>query len=197
MSNAAVAWALRASKSGKMDASHRLVLLVLADHAHEDGSAAWPSQDRIARILGITTRSVRRSLSWLEANQRISRGDQKIVGHLPADKRPVVWDLPTHEEVELSTAPARDRTVSSPRTRATGRSRPERPDGLVRSDRTVSSDKPRTEHTTELTPQTPRSLAECPHGQLGGLEPLARTAEPSCPLCRLGTRRGESQKESA
>jgi len=41
----------------------------------------------------VDVRTVRRRLAELEARGIIARGDQRAVEHLPADKRPIVWDV--------------------------------------------------------------------------------------------------------
>lgn len=52
----------------------RVVLLVLADHAHDDGAGAYPSQERIAaKAGGISERAVRDCLGRLERGGHIRR----------------------------------------------------------------------------------------------------------------------------
>lgn len=52
----------------------RMVLLVLADHSHDDGSTAYPSHSTIAhKAGGIADRTVRRCLVRLEAEGHIER----------------------------------------------------------------------------------------------------------------------------
>src|SRR5215831_7358450 len=56
------------------DVAHRgdlLVLLVLADHAHDDGSSAFPSVDSIARKARLTRRGAQLALRRLEAQGAI------------------------------------------------------------------------------------------------------------------------------
>lgn len=50
----------------------KLVLLVLADHAHDNGEAAYPSVATMSRKTGISTRQVQRVLSEL-VNQKVIR----------------------------------------------------------------------------------------------------------------------------
>ncbi len=45
----------------------RLVLLAIADHAHDDGRDAWPSQERLARKCRVSVRTVRRAVDELVA----------------------------------------------------------------------------------------------------------------------------------
>jgi hypothetical protein len=54
-------------------AGRRLVLLVLADHAHGDGRCSWPSVKTIAHEARMSERGVRYALRELEAAGRIIR----------------------------------------------------------------------------------------------------------------------------
>jgi hypothetical protein len=63
-------WVLRHSEARLGD---RLVLLSLADHAKEDGTSAWPSQETIAVCARLTDRQVRRCLANLERDGRIRK----------------------------------------------------------------------------------------------------------------------------
>lgn len=68
-------------------------LMGLANHADENGRGAYPSQETLAWYGRKDERSVRRDLDQLEEIGLISKGDQRLVLHLPADKRPVVYNL--------------------------------------------------------------------------------------------------------
>ncbi|WP_443190016.1 helix-turn-helix domain-containing protein [Micromonospora sp. CB01531] len=65
----------------------------LANHAHADGRAAFPSQERLAFYARKSIRAVRNDLAELARLGLIRRGDQRHTILLPADRRPVVWDL--------------------------------------------------------------------------------------------------------
>ncbi|MFI7649991.1 helix-turn-helix domain-containing protein [Micromonospora sp. NPDC049460] len=69
------------------------VLIGLANHAHANGRAAYPSQERLAHYARKSVRSVQRDLSELARLGIIRRGDQRHVAYIPVDRRPVVWDL--------------------------------------------------------------------------------------------------------
>ncbi|MFI6243944.1 helix-turn-helix domain-containing protein [Micromonospora sp. NPDC050795] len=69
------------------------VLIGLANHAHANGRAAFPSQDRLAHYARKSVRSVQRDLTELAHLGIIRRGDQRHVAFIPVDRRPVVWDL--------------------------------------------------------------------------------------------------------
>lgn len=72
MSVHVLSWVLKHSEARLGD---RLVLISLADHAKDDGTYAWPSQDLIAHESRMSVRQVRRCLTALERNgQIIARG---------------------------------------------------------------------------------------------------------------------------
>lgn len=91
MSTTAVSWALYDAPAG--DPTARLILTHLAEHADRDGRGAYPSVPTIAEDVEVSVRTVRRHLDSLEGRGLIRRGDQQLVSHYPADRRPVVWDL--------------------------------------------------------------------------------------------------------
>ena len=87
-----ILWALKDSPVA--DAQERLILVCLAERANrDDGCGCWPSQGTLARAALISERTVRDRLVSLEARGLIARGDQSLVGHFPADRQPVVWDV--------------------------------------------------------------------------------------------------------
>lgn len=90
------------------------VLMALASKARENGTAAYPGQDWLADRARKSDRSVRNDLAALEKLGLIRRGDQSIVSHLPADERPVVWDLAVERVRERK--PASGRKCASART---------------------------------------------------------------------------------
>lgn len=92
MSFEATTWALNID--GVPDATSRVILLGLAEHARKDGSAAWPSVATLASYAVCSPRTVHRRLRELEDAGMIQRGDQRLVEHVPAGRRPVVYDLP-------------------------------------------------------------------------------------------------------
>jgi hypothetical protein len=65
MSTRLVGWALRDAPKDFPDLStgSRLLLVYLADHFNEDEGAAWPSQARLAGLMGCSDRAVRK---WLD-----------------------------------------------------------------------------------------------------------------------------------
>ncbi|OIR41170.1 hypothetical protein BJP08_08060 [Corynebacterium sp. NML140438] len=73
------------------------VLYALADRADDRGCGAFPSQEWIATRARCSVRTVRRKLQALEESRVIRRGDQDLVSHYRADRRPTVWDINIHD----------------------------------------------------------------------------------------------------
>lgn len=69
------------------------VLMGLANHADKYGRGAYPSQQTLADYARKSVRQVRRDLEDLKAAGLIREGDARLVAHLAADARPLVWDL--------------------------------------------------------------------------------------------------------
>lgn len=78
MSAKLVGWAL---EQPDLDVQERLLLVILADHFNDQEGAAWPSQQRIAKIMGISDRQVRRiqvqllNKEYLEVEQRAGQSN--------------------------------------------------------------------------------------------------------------------------
>ena len=89
-----MAWALK--HAPVPDAPAHLVLIGLADHAASDGSGAYPSKTTLAEYARCSVRTVHNKLRALEGLGTIRRGDQRLVAHLRADRRPTVYDLPIY-----------------------------------------------------------------------------------------------------
>jgi hypothetical protein len=77
MSVHVMSWVLRNSEARLGD---RLVLLVLADHAREDGSSAWPSVATIAHEAHLSVKQVQRCLASLRRDERIVQTGQSRNG---------------------------------------------------------------------------------------------------------------------
>lgn len=85
-------WALKEAPVPNDPVAH-LVLIAYADHAQDDGTAAWPSVAKVAGYARCTPRTVQTKLRLLIGWGLIRHGDQRLVSHLPANRRPVVYDL--------------------------------------------------------------------------------------------------------
>src|SRR3954453_23571314 len=79
--------------------TEKCVLMVLAEHADPKGRNAFPSWDRIASIVGVSTRTIGSTLSSLQRKGLIRKGDQALaeIGVRRRGKSrayaPAVWDL--------------------------------------------------------------------------------------------------------
>lgn len=91
MSIKAVTWALK--DAPVPDPLSHLVLIGLADHTDDDGRGAWPSVRKLAEYARCSERTVHARLRVLEEHGLIRRGDQDMLAHLPANRRPVVYDV--------------------------------------------------------------------------------------------------------
>lgn len=85
-------WALKEAPVPNDPVAH-LVLIAYADHAKDDGTAAWPSVATVAKYARCTTRTVHTKLRLLVEWGLLRPGDQRLVDHRPANRRPVVYDL--------------------------------------------------------------------------------------------------------
>lgn len=93
MSVEAISWVLNSAPVESPVS--KLVLVALANHAHPDGSAAFPSVGTICRYTCLSERSVRQHLDALEKAGVIRRCDPKIVAAYidRPDRRPVGYDI--------------------------------------------------------------------------------------------------------
>lgn len=93
MSIKAMTWAMQ--EAPVEDAGPAHVLLVLADHANDDGTGAFPSVDTIAWKTRMGERTVQRHLRALEKQGLIRKGNQKLAELYieREDRRPTVYDL--------------------------------------------------------------------------------------------------------
>lgn len=126
MSLEALAWVL--DHAPYVPPSCVAVLMGLANHADDDGRAAHPSQERLARYARKSVRSVRNDLAELERRGLIRRGDQRRVAHLPPHRRPIVWDL----AVERRRTPPGSTPAEAPTRSGAGSQRPARAEVCVR-----------------------------------------------------------------
>lgn len=67
--------------------------LGLANHADRHGQGSYPSQATLAWYARKSDRAVRKDLRDLLKLKLARLGDQRLVQHIPADERPVVYDL--------------------------------------------------------------------------------------------------------
>ncbi|MER7908256.1 helix-turn-helix domain-containing protein [Streptomyces sp. NPDC096068] len=91
MSVEATVWALKFAPP--MPPQFLGTLLGLADHADAKGRGAYPSIPTLAAYTCKSERSVQRDLKGLREEGLIRAGDESLVAHIPADRRPEVYDL--------------------------------------------------------------------------------------------------------
>lgn len=153
------------------DSTSKLVLLAYANHARKDGTAAWPSKAGVADYAEVDPKTVQRHLRKLEKAGWIRRGDQRLVAHFRADRRPVVYDVAMTEATRLAWVDDQQRgdTLPPRATRGPVETDAQREDNLSprdeshggtsetsRGDTAVSPKPSRTVHT----PPTPRQRGD-------------------------------------
>jgi hypothetical protein len=82
MSLVSMVWALKEAPVPNDPVAH-LVLIAYADHAKDDGTAAWPSVATVAKYARCTTRTVHTKLRLLVEWGLMRPGDQRLVDHRP------------------------------------------------------------------------------------------------------------------
>lgn len=105
LGKAAVLWAL--DEAPDVPAELVAALVALARHAGEDGRSAYASASTIAGHIRKSTRSAQRDIAALERLGLITRGDQRLVLPIRADKRPVVYDLAMRHDARDAPQPKR------------------------------------------------------------------------------------------
>lgn len=107
------------------DSTAKLLLIVLADYANDEGMA-WPSVKTMAEETEKSERSIQLLLRKLEQMRLIRKGDQKLVAKYAKGRRPVVYKLfPTAKKSETPM----DATVERGETHFTPRVQPTSPHG--------------------------------------------------------------------
>lgn len=76
-----------------LDAIEFRLLVVMADIADKHGKGVYKGVRRYAEEVGCSTRTVQSKLRSLEQRGLIAKGDQMLVQHLPANRRPTVYDI--------------------------------------------------------------------------------------------------------
>lgn len=156
MSIQAINWALEDAPDVP---SHLVAVLVaLANHADASGRNAYVGQERLGWYTRKARRNVRKDIDALIKLGLIREGDQRIVAHLRADKRPTVYDLamerkrertPLDEGMHTSPRPQSEGIQASPREGMHTSPRKEvRGDAHVPSGGMPASPKPSTEPTS-------------------------------------------------
>lgn len=98
MSLQAMNWVLYDIDPDELEQSEFRILLMMADHADTEGCGVWLGAAKISKLSRLSLRQVRYALRHLQDKGIIRRGDQRLVKHLPGNKRPVVYDLVMDED---------------------------------------------------------------------------------------------------
>lgn len=93
ISKTGVLWAMDEAQIPDDDASVAITLVALARFVDDQGRGARPSRQELARIARKSVSQVHRDLVRLRELELIRPGDQSLVSHIRADRRPVVYDL--------------------------------------------------------------------------------------------------------
>lgn len=105
MSLQAMNWVLYDIDPDELEQSEFRILLVMADHADTERCGVWLGAAKISKLSRLSLRQVRYALRHLQDKGIIRRGDQRLVKHLPGNKRPVVYDLVMDEDRGATVAP--------------------------------------------------------------------------------------------
>lgn len=97
------------------DSTSKLVLLAYANHAAKDGTGAFPGKALVAEYAECDPKTVQRHLRKLEAAGWLHRGDQDLVAHYRADRRPVVYDVAMDDDTRARWAAEHSPSSTPPR----------------------------------------------------------------------------------
>jgi hypothetical protein len=111
MSLEAISWALVQAPDVPPECVSLLV--GLANHADTLGRGAYAGQKLMAAYARKSDRSVRNDLGKLINLGLIRHGDQRLAAHIPADCRPVVYDLAMERKCASARNPASARHLAS------------------------------------------------------------------------------------
>lgn len=86
-----ILWAVKAAPVA--DVNEWAVLVAMAEAADQDGTNSFLSVTTISNRTRLAERTVQRRMGTLEERGLIKRGDQSAARMIPADRRPVVYDV--------------------------------------------------------------------------------------------------------
>lgn len=166
LSKAAVLWVLYEAPG--VPAHLLSTLIAVAAHTDQDGKGAYISAATVAEITRKTERNARKDLAKLTRLGLLLPGNQRIVAHIRADRRPNVYDLPMPRGVAQDT-PSSPNGVSQ----ATARGVAQSPNGVSRA----------TPEEVLKTSGTARGRASADGARAGAPEPATPRRAPPCPEC--------------
>lgn len=185
MSRAAQDWA---AQQTKLDPAIRWTLWLLADYAHADGSAAFPGVPLLAKLAGVTERTIQRHLRDLELFRYIERGDDALVAHYRADRRPAVWNLRMNpgQSIGIFVPNPGDPAMPTPPVDAVDRPGDNHPNGVTQLS-PQRGDTQRPNGVTYVSPN-PRTKRELTRARARG--DIRQPCSPQCEDPRVGAGRG-------
>jgi hypothetical protein len=113
------------------DSTRKLVLVGYANHAHKDGTGAWAKPATVAEYANCSKRTVQRHVKVLLEDGYLREGDQGLVSHIPADRRPIVYEIAMDEATRIAW---REQRAPGRRDEAAGRGSVRRDNSSPRSD---------------------------------------------------------------
>jgi DNA-binding transcriptional ArsR family regulator len=144
--------AMSAVFKSTLPTGEKMVLLIIADHASDDGTNAWPGLDTIARKASMTRRSVQRHISALvDAGLVIVERQKGGTAEMRDDRRP------NRYTVVLDALPVDGVTERTPRKRCAAKA-----DGVTSEHDGVTSEPPRGDRNDAdgVTPTSPNPSYE-------------------------------------
>ncbi|MET7752334.1 MULTISPECIES: helix-turn-helix domain-containing protein [Actinomycetes] len=179
MSVQAYEWATKKLPKGLVSLPVRQVLEAFADHADEQGRAAYPSLSTVAWYLDCSERTVKEHVRTLiKIGLLVVSPDQSPAEDIPYEYRPVVYDLPLHW-VRTDKKPERQKRGRKPKGEAIEVQNPSPPNELGVQDPSI-----RGAESFQIGVQNPviRGAESC---TLTVLEPSGKPpVEPSSSLAR-------------
>lgn len=112
LSRAAILWALY--EAADVPAHLLSTLIAVAAHTGNDGQGAYISAGTVGQLTRKTESQAKRNLRELEKLGHISRGNQRLVAHIRADRRPIVYDVPMPERGSADATSSRGSTHATP-----------------------------------------------------------------------------------
>lgn len=128
------------------------VLMGYANHASGDGTGSYPAHETISVYARKSVRQVRKDVARLAKLGLLKPGDQRLVAHFRADRRPVVYDLPlalTRDHFKTTRVELHDLSCTTCRVVPGGTTGSPRPVPQGPDDLSHSSYKPSTKPTTK------------------------------------------------
>lgn len=135
MSLRAILWAL--DEAPCESSTERLILVYLADYADDQGCGVFPALQTVADRGGMSRATVKRHVQAMAGRGLLMPGDDRLVSHYRADRRPKVWDLAMDDSPNSRGIKMTPRRVTGDQNRSNGGSKlAER--GIIRGPQTIN-----------------------------------------------------------